>query len=144
MAKAAKITGRGYKVYTVIGDGESQEGEIWEAAMFASHYKLGNLTAFLDFNRLQIDGDVRDVMDPTPLDEKFRAFGWNVVHADAHDFDSLEKAFSEVVSDDRPGVIIQHSVKGRGVSFMENNVAWHGAAPNAEQYEIAMRDLGER
>ena len=144
MALSCKLDGKKNRIYAILGDGETEEGQVWEAAMFASHYHLSNLTWIVDLNGLQIDGPLCQVMDPEPHDEKFRAFGWNVCHADAHDFDSLEKAFSEVVSDDRPGVIIQHSVKGKGVSFMENNVAWHGAAPNAEQYEIAMRDLGER
>ena len=113
--------------------------------MFASHYGLSNLTWIVDLNGLQIDGPIKDVMNPMPHDEKFRAFGWNVIDADAHDFESLDKAFSEAEKcTDRPSVIISHSIKGKGVSFMENNVAWHGAAPNAEQYEIAMADLGER
>ena len=144
MALSAKLDGKKYRVYAILGDGETEEGQVWEAAMFASHYGLSNLTWIVDLNGLQIDGPLEEVMDPRPHEEKFRAFGWNVVHADAHDFNSLEKAFDEVVSDDKPGVIISHSVKGKGVSYMENNVAWHGSAPNAEQYEIAMRDLGER
>ena len=145
MALGAKLDGKDYKVYAILGDGETQEGQVWEAAMFASHYKLSNLCWLVDLNGLQIDGPIAEVMNPAPHEDKFRAFGWNVVHADAHDFESLEaayKAFDEC--NDRPTVIISHSVKGKGVSFMENNVNWHGAAPNAEQYEIAMADLGER
>ena len=145
MALSAKVYNSGNRVYTIVGDGESEEGQVWEAAMFAAHYKLDNLVCILDWNGLQIDGEITEVMNPTPHDEKFRAFGWNVVHADAHDFESLEaayKAFDEC--NDKPTVIISHSVKGKGVSFMENNVSWHGAAPNAEQYEVAMADLGER
>lgn len=140
MAKAAKITGRDYKVYTVIGDGESQEGEIWEAAMFASHYKLGNLVAFLDFNRLQIDGDVRDVMDPTPLDEKFRAFGWDVLTVDGHDIEQIDNAVCSATGE-RPLMIICNTVKGKGVSYMENAVGWHGKAPKQPEYEIAVKEL---
>ena len=144
MALSCLKDGKKNRIYAILGDGETEEGQVWEAAMFASHYHLSNLTWIVDLNGLQIDGPIAEVMDPAPHEDKFRAFGWNVVHADAHDFNSLEKAFSEVVASDRPGVIIQHSVKGKGVSYMENNVAWHGSAPNAEQYEIAMRDLGER
>ena len=145
MALSGKLDGKNYRVYAILGDGETEEGQVWEAAMFASHYSLSNLCWIVDLNGLQIDGPISEVMDPTPHDEKFRAFGWNVLEANAHDFESLEAAFTAAEAcHDRPSVIIAHSVKGRGVSFMENNVAWHGAAPNAEQYEIAMRDLGER
>ena len=145
MALGAKLDGADYKVYAILGDGETQEGQVWEAAMFAGHNKLSNLCWLVDLNGLQIDGSIYDVMNPAPHEDKFRAFGWNVVHCDAHDFESIAaayKAFDEC--DDKPTVIISHSVKGKGVSFMENNVAWHGAAPNAEQYEIALKDLGER
>lgn len=145
MALSGKMDGKGYRVYAILGDGETEEGQVWEAAMFASHYSLSNLCWIVDLNGLQIDGPIKEVMDPTPHDEKFRAFGWNVLDADAHDFESLDAAFTAAEKcTDRPSVIIAHSVKGCGVSFMENNVAWHGAAPNAEQYEIAMCDLGER
>ena len=110
--------------------------------MFAAHYKLDNLVAFLDFNGLQIDGDKTKVMNPTPFDKKFEAFGWNVVECDAHDFDSIEAAYKAArACTDKPTVIISHSTKGKGVSFMENQASWHGAAPNDEQYEIAMNDL---
>ncbi len=145
MALSAKLDGKGYKVYAILGDGETQEGQVWEAAMFAAHYNLTNLCWLVDLNGLQIDGKIEDVMNPAPHDEKFRAFGWNVVHADAHDFESLEAAYKAADECcDKPTVIISHSVKGKGVSFMENNVNWHGAAPNDEQYEVAMADLGER
>ena len=145
MALANKIDGTNVRIYAILGDGETQEGQVWEAAMFAGHYKLSNLCWLVDFNGLQIDGKITDVMNPTPYPEKFTAFGWNVVEADAHDFDSLEAAYKAArACTDRPTVIISHSTKGKGVSFMENNAAWHGAAPNAEQYEIAMTDLGER
>lgn len=145
MALAARLDGRKNKVYAIVGDGESEEGQVWEAAMFASHYNLSNLCWIVDLNGLQIDGKIEDVMNPMPHGEKFEAFGWQAIEADAHDFNSLEEAFAKADECcDRPSVIIAHSVKGRGVSFMENNVSWHGAAPNAEQYEIAMRDLGEK
>ena len=145
MALSGKISGKSYKVYAILGDGETEEGQVWEAAMFAGFYKLSNLCWVVDYNGLQIDGPLTEVMNPAPYDEKFKAFGWNVINADAHDFNSLEKAFDEADKcTDRPSVIISHSTKGKGVSFMENNVSWHGSAPNDEQYEIAMKDLGER
>jgi transketolase len=144
MALAGKLDKSGYKVYCVLGDGEIQEGQVWEAAMFASHYKLDNLIAIVDHNGLQIDGAITDVMNPTPIDEKFRAFGWNVICIDGHDFSQIEKAFGEAVNfKGKPTVIIQKSVKGRGVSFMENQASWHGAAPDQEQYEAAMSELKE-
>ena len=142
MALSAKLSSENYKVYAILGDGEIEEGQVWEAAMFAAHNKLDNLTAIIDNNGLQIDGKISDVCSPYPIDEKFRAFGWHVITMDAHDFDSIEKAFNEaetVVS--QPVAIIQTSVKGKGVSFMENQVSWHGTAPNAEQYEQAMSEL---
>ncbi len=145
MALAAKLDGKTNRIYAIVGDGESEEGQVWEAAMFASHYHLSNLCWVIDLNGLQIDGSIEEVMNPKPHDEKFRAFGWNVLECDGHDFNSIEAAFTAAEAcTDKPSVIISHSVKGKGVSFMENNVAWHGAAPNAEQYEIAMADLGER
>lgn len=145
MALGAKLDGKSHKVYAILGDGETEEGQVWEAAMSASHFGLANLVWIVDLNGLQIDGPIADVMNPMPHGEKFAAFGWNIIEADAHDFESLEAAFSAAdACTDRPSVIINHSVKGKGVSFMENNVSWHGAAPNAEQYEIAMKDLGER
>ena len=145
MALGAKLDGKSHKVYAILGDGETEEGQVWEAAMSASHFGLTNLVWIVDLNGLQIDGPIADVMNPMPHGEKFAAFGWNVIEADAHDFESIEAAFNAAdACTDRPSVIINHSVKGKGVSFMENNVSWHGAAPNAEQYEIAMKDLGER
>ena len=117
---------------------------VWEAAMFAAHYKLDNLTAFVDLNLLQIDGDVRQVMNPTPVDEKFKAFGWNVLTIDAHDVEAVEAAIeSAKMTKGKPTVVIARSTKGKGVSFMENNPAWHGAAPNQEQYEQAMKELDQ-
>ena len=144
MAIAAKIDNKSYKVYSVLGDGESEEGQVWEAAMFAAHYKLDNLIAFLDFNGLQIDGDITEVMNPTPLDEKFKAFGWNVILCDAHDFESIDKAVSEAEKvKGKPSLILAKSTKGKGVSFMENNAGWHGVAPNEEQYNEAISELNE-
>ena len=143
MALSGKLTSDTYKVYAVLGDGEIQEGQVWEAAMFASHYNLDNLIAVVDNNGLQIDGKVEDVMSIYPIAEKFEAFGWHAIKdVDAHDFDALEKAFDEAESVvNQPVVIVLKSVKGKGVSFMENNVSWHGAAPNKEQYEQAMDEL---
>ena len=142
MALSAKHFGENYRVYTVLGDGECEEGQVWEAAMFAGNKGLSNLTAYVDFNNLQIDGSCDEVNSPAPLDKKFEAFGWNVVECDAHDFDSIEAAYKAArACTDKPTVIISHSVKGKGVSYMENNVSWHGAAPNAEQYETAMNEL---
>lgn len=142
MALAGKIDDKPYKVYTVLGDGEIQEGQVWEAAMFASHYKLDNLVAVIDNNGLQIDGSVEDVMSPYPITDKFKAFGWHVITMDAHDFDDIDRAFSEADKiSGKPVAIIQKSIKGKGVSFMENQVSWHGSAPNKEQYEIAMAEL---
>ena len=142
MALAGKLDGKTYKVYTVLGDGEIEEGQVWEAAMFAGNNKLDNLVAVVDFNGLQIDGALSEVCSPEPIPEKFAAFGWHVITADAHDFDSLEAAFNEAETvKDKPVVIVQKSVKGKGVSFMENQVGWHGTAPNKEQYEQAMAEL---
>ncbi len=143
MALAGKINKKDYHVYTVLGDGEIEEGQVWEAAMFAAHYKLDNLTAIVDNNGLQIDGKITEVCSPEPIDEKFRAFGWHVIVVDdAHDFDKLDEAFKEAETvTGKPVAIIQKSVKGKGVSFMENQVSWHGSAPNAEQYEQAMNEL---
>lgn len=142
MALSAKLTGETYKVYTVLGDGEIEEGQVWEAAMFAAHRKLDNLVAVVDNNGLQIDGKISDVCSPYPITDKFAAFGWHVITMDAHDFDSIERAFNEAETVvNQPCVIIQTSTKGRGVSFMENQVSWHGAAPNAEQYAQAMSEL---
>ena len=142
MALAAKIDKKDYRVYTVVGDGESEEGQVWEACMFASHYKLDNLCVIIDWNGLQIDGPVTEVMNPTPLDEKFKAFGFNVIVIDGHNFDEIEAAFAAAKEcKGKPTAIISKSVKGKGVSFMENNVKWHGSAPNAEQYEQAVAEI---
>ncbi|MBR5308892.1 MAG: transketolase [Clostridia bacterium] len=141
MALSAKLSEKSYRVYTVLGDGESEEGQVWEAAMFAAHYGLNNLTAFIDFNGLQIDGDVTKVMNPTPLDEKFKAFGWNVTVIDGHSFDEIANALEMAKKSDKPFAIIAKTVKGKGVSFMENKAEWHGSAPNKEQYEQAMQEL---
>lgn len=146
MALSGKITSDTYKVYTVLGDGEIQEGQVWEAAMFAAHYKLDNLVAVVDNNGLQIDGKVENVMSVYPIAEKFESFGWHTIkNVDAHDFESIEKAFDEAESiTGQPVVIIMNSVKGKGVSFMENVASWHGAAPNKEQYDQAMAELSAK
>ena len=142
MALAGKVAGKDYRVYAVLGDGEIQEGQVWEAAMFASHKKLGNLIIFIDNNNLQIDGTMDEVNSPYPIPEKFEAFGWHTVEIDGHDFDQIEKAVEEAKSvKDKPTAVIMHTVKGKGVSFMEDQVGWHGVAPNAEQYENAMNEL---
>ena len=142
MALSAKISCDPYKVYAVLGDGEIEEGEVWEAAMFAAHYKLDNLVAVVDNNGLQIDGKIADVMSPYPIDEKFKAFGWHVINIDGHDFNSMEKAFNEAETViGKPTVIIMRTVKGRGVSYMENEVDWHGKAPNDDEYETAVGEL---
>ena len=143
MALSAKLRNKSYRVYAIVGDGESQEGQVWEAAMFAAHYKLNNLCIFLDSNGLQIDGPVTEVMNPRPFDEKFRAFGWNVICIDGHSFDEIAAACDNALLSDKPTAVICTTVKGKGVSFMENNVSWHGSAPNDEQYAIAMADLGK-
>ncbi len=142
MALSAKLDNKDYRVYTILGDGEIEEGQVWEAAMFAAHYKLDNLTAFLDFNGLQIDGDIREVMNSTPIDKKFEAFNWNVITIDGHDYDQIRNAIEEAKSvKGKPTIIIAKCVKGKGVSFMENQAGWHGAAPNKEQYEQAIAEL---
>lgn len=142
IAIAGKADGRSYRTYAILGDGEIQEGQVWEAAMFAAHYKLGRLTAFVDYNGLQIDGDVHKVMNVAPIDEKFRAFGWHVQVINGHDFEEIDRAVTaaEAVLD-KPSAIICRTVKGKGVSFMENNASWHGKAPNDEQYKIAEAEL---
>ena len=142
MALSAKVSGDSYRVYSVLGDGESEEGQVWEAAMFAAHYKLDNLVAIVDLNGLQIDGPITEVMNPTPHDEKFRAFGWHVITIDAHDFDSIEAAFNEARTvKGKPTAIIAKSVKGKGVSYMENSCEWHGQAPKEDLYNVAVADL---
>ncbi len=142
MALAGKLDKKDYRVYTVLGDGELEEGQVWEAAMYAAHYKLDNLTAFVDFNGLQIDGNIADVMSPLPIDKKFESFGWHVIVCDAHDFSAMLAAINEAKTvKGKPTVVILKSVKGKGVSFMENNPAWHGSAPNDEQYIAAIKEL---
>ena len=142
MALSAKLDNASYRVYTLLGDGEIQEGQVWEAAMFAGARKLDNLVVIVDNNGLQIDGKISEVCSPEPIPEKFEAFGWHVIRMDAHDFDSIDAAMQEAESTvGKPVVIIQKSVKGKGVSFMENQVGWHGKAPNQAEYEQAMAEL---
>lgn len=141
IALAGKCTDASYRVYCAVGDGESEEGQVWEAAMFAAHYGLSNHTAFVDFNHLQIDGDVREVMNPLPIDEKFAAFGWHVQTIDGHDFEQIENAVLRAERDERPSVVICQTVKGKGVSYMENAAEWHGKAPDEALYETARREL---
>ncbi len=141
IALMGKQKKKDFRVYTVLGDGEIQEGQVWEAAMFAAHYKLSNITAFVDYNGLQIDGDVHEVMSPAPIDEKFAAFGWHTQIIDGHDFAAIDAAVTAAENAGKPAVIICKTVKGKGVSFMENNAGWHGKAPNAEQFEIARAEL---
>lgn len=145
MALAGKIDNADYKVYAILGDGEIEEGQVWEAAMFAAHYQLDNLIAIVDNNGLQIDGKITEVCSPEPITDKFAAFGWHVITMDAHDFDSIEKAFDEAEKiSGKPVAIVQKSVKGKGVSFMEDKCSWHGTAPNKEQYDQAMAELNAR
>lgn len=142
MALSAKHFGDSYRVYAIIGDGESEEGQVWEAAMFAAHKKLNNLTVFADVNNLQIDGTLDEVNSPLPLDKKFEAFNWNVIVIDGHDFDQIEAAVAAAEKcTDRPTAIIANTVKGKDVSFMENAVNWHGAGPNDEQAAEALKEL---
>ena len=142
MALGAKHLGKDTKVFALVGDGESQEGQIWEALMFAAHYKLDNLCVIVDNNNLQIDGEVSKVMSPYPIDEKLKAFGFEVICIDGHSFDEIEAAFEKAKTvKGRPTAIIAKTVKGKGVSFMENQASWHGTAPNGEQYETAMSEL---
>ncbi|MBR2876612.1 MAG: transketolase [Clostridia bacterium] len=142
MALGSKLKGDTFRVYTILGDGEIQEGQVWEAAMYASAKKLDNLVAVIDNNNLQIDGSVEEVNSPYPIPEKFKAFGWNVIEIDAHDFEQIEAAFKQAREcKGKPTAIVQKSVKGKGISFMENQVSWHGSAPNAEQYEAAIKEL---
>ena len=142
MALSAKMDNKDYRVYTIAGDGEIQEGQIWEAAMFAGHRKLDNLVVIVDNNGLQIDGDIADVCSPYPIDKKFEAFNFHVINIDGHNYDEIEKAFKEArETKGQPTAIIAKTVKGKDVSFMENQASWHGAAPNDEQYATAMADL---
>ncbi len=141
MALSAKHFGDNYRVYSILGDGEIEEGQVWEAAMFAANKNLSNLTIFVDYNNLQIDGSIEEVNSPYPIDKKFEAFNWHVITIDGHDFNQIEKAVADAERQDKPVCIVAKTTKGKGVSFMENSCAWHGTAPNDEQYEIAMSDL---
>lgn len=144
MAKGAKMLGKNdIRIYTILGDGEIEEGQAWEAMMFASQYDLNNLCVIIDVNGLQIDGKCSDVMSAEPIDEKVKAFGFDYITIDGNDFDELEKAFNAFHNSDKPFAIIMKTVKGKGVSYMENAVGWHGKAPNTEEYEIAMAELNE-
>ena len=145
MALAGRLDGRDYYVYCIMGDGELQEGQVWEAAMSAAHYKLDHLIAFVDHNGLQIDGPNSKVMNVEPIDEKFRAFGWNVMRIDGHDLEAIDAAIVEAKkSEGKPTVIVCETVKGKGVSFMENEVDWHGVAPTPEQAEAAVAEMCAR
>ena len=145
MALGGKLNQKDFRVYTVLGDGEIQEGQVWEAAMFASAKGLDNLVAVVDNNNLQIDGTIEEVNSPYPIDEKFEAFGWHVINIDGHDFDQIEKAFDEAKAvKGKPTVIVAKTVKGKGVDFMENQCGWHGKATNDEQYKEAMDCLKKK
>jgi transketolase len=142
IALSGKMSDKDYRVYAVLGDGECEEGQVWEAAMFAAHYKLDNLCIFVDFNGLQIDGPIVDVIDPTPLDKKFEAFNWNVISINGHSFEEIEEAVNKAKAcKGKPTAIIAKCIKGKGVSFMENQVGWHGKAPSAEEYAKAVAEL---
>lgn len=142
MAKAAKLMQKDFRIYAVLGDGEIQEGQVWEASMFAGHNHLDNLCIVVDNNGLQIDGSIEDVCSPYPIDEKFKAFNFHVINIDGHNLDEIEAAFEEArATKGQPTAIIAKTVKGKGVSFMENQASWHGSAPNDEQYEVAMSEL---
>lgn len=143
MAIAGKLDKKEYRVYSLLGDGELEEGQVWEAAMSAAHYKLDNLTAFVDHNGLQIDGKCSDVMSPEPVSDKFIAFGWNVIEVDGHNFNELINAVEEAkIVKDKPTMIVCQTIKGKGVSFMENQASWHGTAPSKEQCDIALKEIG--
>jgi len=142
MAIAGKLDKKDYRVYSILGDGEIQEGQVWEACMAAAHYKLDNLTAFLDHNGLQIDGKITDVMSPEPVVAKFEAFGWKVIKIDGHDYQQIEAAIEEAKkTEGKPVMIVAETIKGKGVSFMENAAGWHGSAPNKEQRDQAIAEL---
>ena len=142
MALGAKLKNADFRVYTILGDGEIEEGQVWEAAMYAAAKKLDNLVAFVDNNNLQIDGTVEEVNSPYPIPEKFAAFGWNVIEIDGHSFEDIENALNAArACKGKPTAVVAKTVKGKGISFMENQVNWHGSAPNAEQYETAMNEL---
>ncbi len=142
MALAARLDGKSYRTYVVLGDGESQEGQIWEAAMFAAFHKVDNLVAIVDYNKAQLDGFIKDVMELEPFAAKWQGFGWHVIELDGHDIPSLQRAFTEAETiKSRPTVVIAHTVKGKGVSFMENVPKWHGIAPTPEEVELALKEL---
>lgn len=141
MAIGFKLDKKKNNIYVILGDGEIQEGQIWEAAMTAAHYKLNNVIAFLDYNKLQIDGANDDVMKVRPVDKKFKAFGWNVQEIDGHNFDEIIQAIENAKKSRKPNIIIANTIKGKGVSFMENQFGWHGKAPNQEQYEMGVSEL---
>ena len=142
MGMAGKLDKKDYRVYVMLGDGELEEGEVWEAAMCAAHYKLDNLTAFVDYNGLQIDGKITEVMNPEPIGDKFKAFGWEVISIDAHDFNQIEEAVKHAENfKGKPTVIVARSIKGKGVSYMENQAGWHGSAPKKEQAQQAFDEL---
>lgn len=143
MALAGKLDKKSYRVFSLLGDGELEEGQVWEAVMSAAHYKLDNLTAFVDFNGLQIDGDITKVMNPSPIDKKFEAFGWNVLVIDGHNMEEIINAIEEARNyKGKPTVIVCKTIKGKGVSFMENEASWHGTAPSKEQCEQALAEIG--
>ena len=145
MAIAARLDGRPSRVYTIVGDGESEEGQVWEALMFAARHNLDNLCVIIDFNGLQIDGAIKDIVNPAPFEDKLAAFGFHVISIDAHDFDSIESAFAEARSvKGKPTAIVAKSVKGKGVSYMENQVKWHGSAPNDDLYAQAVTEIRAR
>ncbi|HYG97859.1 MAG TPA: transketolase [Terriglobales bacterium] len=143
MAMAANLDGRDYQTFVMTGDGEIQEGQIWEAAMFAGHHRLSNLTLIVDYNRQQLDGWVKDIVDPAPLADKFKAFNWHALQIDGHDFKQIIPALQEARSgkEGKPTAIIAKTIKGKGVSFMENKIEWHGTAPKEDQAEAAVREL---
>ena len=142
IALSGKIDKKSFRVYTILGDGEQEEGQVWESAMFAAHYKLDNLTAFLDNNGLQIDGDIKDIMSPEPLPDKWRAFGWHVIEASGHDVQELHQAIEEAKTvKGKPTMVIMHTIKGKGVPEMENQVGWHGKAPTAEECKTFLKEL---
>ena len=144
MALAGKYDKKDYRVYAILGDGECEEGQVWEASMLAAHYGLDNLCVFLDFNGLQIDGEITKVMNPTPFDKKFEAFGWNVIVIDGHNFEEIEAAVNKAKeTKGQPTMIIANTTKGKCVSFMENDANWHGAAPKDEQYAQGVADIDE-
>lgn len=143
MALAGRLDRKDYRVYVLMGDGEADEGQVWEAAMFAAHYKIDRLTVILDCNRQQLDGWTREILDIEPLAEKWRAFGWQVIDIDGHDFSQILKAFEEAKrTAEKPSLILARTVKGKGVSFMENNIEFHGMAPTADQLQAALKELG--